>query len=398
MPSVLAVALNEGDVLDTRLLELSLRRIAGLGFVELPAPVELKPSAEDEHRLDVTIHVRERPRPRFEVGGTLGGIEGGSLSAALSNGSVFGCGERVDLVVQGGSRVEQFGFAFEKPYVFGLPGAVGVRVDKGQLEFPGSEPKGVPGYRDARSTLRLDARLTSRRPVRLSSHYSYAFIDTEPRPADITPPVGRFGHRRESELGAEVVRDTVGQCWMPRRGYRLAAGVSAVGGPLGGDLSLVEPRLQGVGYLPLTPITSLGARIEMAAQLTYGASAEIPFDRRYALGGPTELRGYEPREVGPRDSAGRVVGGDKRLLLNLEYALDAGSRMRAVLFFDAGNAFREGDALDPTRLRTSVGAEVRLRLPLVGIPLRLIYAVRLPVDTLRRSSAFSVGLGSMFAP
>jgi outer membrane protein insertion porin family len=195
-----------------------------------------------------------------------------------------------------------------------------------------------------------------------------------------------------------VVRDTVGQCWMPRRGYRLAAGVSAVGGPLGGDLSLVEPRLQGVGYLPLTPITSLGARIEMAAQLTYGASAEIPFDRRYALGGPTELRGYEPREVGPRDSAGRVVGGDKRLLLNLEYALDAGSRMRAVLFLDAGNAFREGDALDPTRLRTAVGAEVRLRLPLVGIPLRLIYAVRLPVDTLRRSSAFSVGLGSMFAP
>jgi len=106
------VLLDEGDVLDTRLLELSLRRIAALGFVELVPPVGLKPSAEDGHRLDVTIRVRERPRPRLELGGTLGGIEAGSLSGALSSGSLFGCGERIGLVVQGGSRVEQYGFAF----------------------------------------------------------------------------------------------------------------------------------------------------------------------------------------------------------------------------------------------------------------------------------------------
>jgi Surface antigen variable number repeat len=140
--------LNEGDVLDTRLLELSLRRIAGLGFVELPAPVELKPSAEDEHRLEVTIHVRERPRPRFEVGGTLGGIEGGSLSGALFNGSLFGCGERVDLVLQGGSRVEQFGIAFEKPYLFGVESHPAPRLavlSRGGLRLLLSAPVGPGG-------------------------------------------------------------------------------------------------------------------------------------------------------------------------------------------------------------------------------------------------------------
>jgi outer membrane translocation and assembly module TamA len=93
-----------------------------------------------------------------------------------------------------------------------------------------------------------------------------------------------------------------------------------------------------------------------------------------------------------------VEGGDKRLLLNVEYALDLGDRVRALAFLDAGNAFREDRALDPTRLLASTGAELRVRVPVLYVPLRLIYAVRLPVDTLGRSSDFAVALGTMFGP
>jgi outer membrane protein assembly factor BamA len=49
--------------------------------------------------------------------------------------------------------------------------------------------------------------------------------------------------------------------------------------------------------------------------------------------------------------------------------------VRALAFFDAGQAFLEGDPLDLREFRVSTAAELRVTVPVLNLPFRLIYAV-----------------------
>jgi len=85
------------------------------------------------------------------------------------------------------------------------------------------------------------------------------------------------------------------------------------------------------------------------------------------------------------------------VLANAEYAARIASRLSALAFFDAGHVFG-GPAPDPSRVRAAAGAELRLRLPLVEVPIRLIWAVRLPASGLPQGSELNVALGTTFGP
>ena len=62
------------------------------------------------------------------------------------------------------------------------------------------------------------------------------------------------------------------------------------------------------------------------------------------------------------------------MLFNAEYYFDIGGPLRFLLFFDAGQAFLEGEKIDLGKLRTSTGAELRFIMPVLNVPFRLIYA------------------------
>jgi outer membrane protein assembly factor BamA len=385
--------LDEGDVLDRRLLESSLRRLAEIGYPPKGA-VRLAPTSEDDHVLDLTIPVTERSAPRFGLGGTLGGIEGASFALAMAATNLRGCGEGAELEVQAGSNVRRLRAAVTKPYAFGTRWTAGLELDASRLDAQGAEPEKVPSYRDDRAMARARADFASSGPTTIALAYTFASIRTASRDDAPSRPA-LFGERRESAVAAAFVRDTIGACWRPRRGYRLGARLALMGGPLGGDLDLLETGAVAVTHLPHTSRTSLGARLQVAGLFPFGPTewADVPYDRRYALGGPTEIRGYEPREIGPRDASGRVEGGDVMLLANVEYSLDLGPRLSIVAFFDAGDAVRR--RAQPPRLSTSAGVEARVLLPVIELPFRLVHAWRLS-GPLPGGSRFTLGLGTTF--
>ena len=101
----------------------------------------------------------------------------------------------------------------------------------------------------------------------------------------------------------------------------------------------------------------------------------LPTDLRFFMGGETQIRGYDALRVGPVDVHGLAVGGNKFGLFNAEYYFDLFGPVRALAFFDAGQAFLEGDPLDLREFRVSTGAELRVTVPVLNLPFRLIYAV-----------------------
>ena len=96
-----------------------------------------------------------------------------------------------------------------------------------------------------------------------------------------------------------------------------------------------------------------------------------------------EIRGFRRYSIIARDENGTALtdafnfglGGNKWVVANLEYHFLTGGPFRFVLFADAGNVYAQSQSWDVSRLRYTAGAEFRILVPVLGAPLRFIYAV-----------------------
>jgi outer membrane protein insertion porin family len=247
------------------------------------------------------------------------------------------------------------------------------------------------------------------------TNYAYEIINIEefqPRtgtdptvPIDPTTPVfdpflfGELGERRESRFTPSVVHNTVDNPWTPRSGVKYTGTFQITGGPLGGTVSYLRPSVEGIWYFPHTRKTALGLRSEFAMIMPFGddrSTQNLPYYLRYFLGGETQIRGYNIRTVGPLDAQNRALGGNKYVLFNAEYYIDIAGPLRGVLFFDAGQAFLEGQNIDLGELRTSTGVELRFIMPVLNVPFRLIYAWNPHRDSFQPKSAFKFAVGTTF--
>jgi outer membrane protein insertion porin family len=109
-------------------------------------------------------------------------------------------------------------------------------------------------------------------------------------------------------------------------------------------------------------------------------SGTVPiFDRLY-LGGARTLRGFDFRDVGPRDPVtGDVVGGQSLGFFSVEYTVPIISNVRAAAFYDLGFVNSSAWDPDPSDLYHDIGIGVRLKLPVSPVPIALDYAI--PVES-----------------
>jgi outer membrane protein insertion porin family len=137
------------------------------------------------------------------------------------------------------------------------------------------------------------------------------------------------------------------------------------------------------------------------------SSTNIPFYERFFMGGENQIRGYNIRSVGPRDEDGLLIGGNKMLLFNVEYYIPLAGPLRAVLFFDAGQAYTEatpwGSEMftlagpnNPGGLHTSTGGEVRFFVPVLNVPFRLIFSFNPHRAFYQPATSFRFGIGTTF--
>jgi outer membrane protein insertion porin family len=202
------------------------------------------------------------------------------------------------------------------------------------------------------------------------------------------------GRHTESSITPSIVHSTVDNPFAPRRGTRLTARYQYAGGLLGGTSDFIKPDLEAIVYVPVTRRTALGVRAQAGWILNYGS--ELPYYQRYFLGGETQIRGVDIRTVGPLNGDNVALGGTKFVLFNAEYYYDVMPQVRALLFHDAGQAFDESHAIDLRQLRTSSGAELRVTLPVIGVPFRLIYAWNVYRDTFQPARTFKFAVGTTF--
>jgi outer membrane protein insertion porin family len=149
------------------------------------------------------------------------------------------------------------------------------------------------------------------------------------------------------------------------------------GGFLGGEIDLVKPRVEFTRFQPLWRGHVLGFHVEYQQVKTHQGS-ELPFWERFYLGGERSIRGYEIYSIRPRHEEYSNIGGDKSLVINAEYIIPVGGPLYAIFFYDAGNAYSTEQKVSLGNLYTSAGLEMRIFVPALRIPFRLIFAYNNP--------------------
>ena len=429
------VYLNEGDTFNTEALKVSIRRINQLGYFKpMEGVPELGPSSLGDDRIDVTFKVEEQNRNQFTFGGGVSGLEGTFINASFSTANFLGLGETFQISAQSGRRTKNYQIAITEPYLFDRPITAGFDIFKRKLVY--ETITNVVGYTDDRTGASLTVGLPIGRRgfTRLFANYSYQLINIQglqellsggssswtntstsfntgnwsnaiaSRLPSTTPgPVfdpfffGEEGKRRESTFSPSFVHNTVDNPYTPRAGRKITFTPQVAGGPLGGSVNYFKPDAEVILYIPHLKKTALGLRAEAAYISPFGSTQKLPLYQRFFLGGETQIRGYNIRTVGPIDKKNNVaLGGNKFVLFNGEYYFDVGGPLRLVLFFDAGQAYLEGQKIDLKQLRTSTGAELRFIMPVLNVPFRLIYAINPNRDSFQPRSTFKFAVGTTF--
>jgi outer membrane protein insertion porin family len=404
------IYMNEGDVFNTEALKATIRRINQLGYFKpMEGAPDLAPSEKGDDKLDITFKVEEQNRNQFTFGGGVSGLEGTFVNASFSTTNFLGAGETFQLSAQTGRRTQNYQLAITEPYLFDRPITAGFDIFKRKITYESFN--NVVGYTQEGKGISLIFGFSVGRFSRLFTNYSYEVIkiggieapggageNTTPGGPVFNPLLfgGDLDNRTESRFTPNYVYNTVDNPFTPRRGMKQTLTFQVAGGPLGGTVDYFRPSWEGVFYLPVGRKTALGVRVETAYIKPYSDTLRLPVYQRYFLGGETQVRGYNIRTIGPVDQMGRLLGGNKYVLANAEYYFDLFGPIRFLFFFDAGQAFLEGEKIDLGQLKTSTGAELRFVMPVLNVPFRLIYAYNPNPLVFTPKTTFKFAVGTTF--
>src|SRR5206468_4636230 len=115
--------IDEGDVFNTRLWELSILRLNQLGYFEPLKEADAADIKRDtkSDTVDLTVKVKERGKNSIQLNGGVSGISGSFIGFSYATNNFLGLGETLSLSSQLGDRLRSVQFGYTEPYLFDKP-------------------------------------------------------------------------------------------------------------------------------------------------------------------------------------------------------------------------------------------------------------------------------------
>lgn len=380
------IPLKPGDWFNSVELDTTRSRLATLQYFDPDIQVSGSPGGAGYR--DVDVLVEERATGSVGVGVGFSSIDSvvGLLTLEQANFDLFnpwnftGGGQRFAMNLRLGSQRSEASISVTEPWFLDRQLALGTEVFYKESSY----------FSDWYDQTNAGAAVSLRKPfgargsIRAEYRLENVEIDSEVDASDLflagrgdgsklsQETVG--GDFMRSALGLNYIHDTRDDTIQPREGHKVDLGLTCAG--LGGDVEALTMSLQGQKYWNLKWDTILSVSGELASVDGFG-DGEVPIFERMFLGGMRTLRGFEFRDIGPRDTGytGDVYGGNSLGYVSVEYTIPVVDTVRAAVFYDTG--FVNVDSWDPAPedLYSDVGVGVRLKLPISPLPLALDYAV-----------------------
>jgi outer membrane protein insertion porin family len=409
------IFLEEGQIMDMETFKASLYKLGQLGYFKVTENPDFKVNPETK-TVDITVKGVEEGKNDIQFGGGYSEGGGAFIQAMFATRNFLGEGENFSFGYQRGNRINYFSFSYADPWFLDTPNSLGITMYNRDSAYP--ERYGF----DATSR-----GLTLAYGYRLGRFDSLSFLYGVERSQTIyefvTPPddqgnvplstINDYTFTMSSIVPAYRY-DSRDNPVDPFRGGRMTLALGYSGGPLGGTINLLKPQVTLNKFFPVTRKSAFSVNVELGyihpmnddnCSHTYDEREDtnrdlcVPEVERFTVGGEYSVRGFETGTLGPFETLNNStnpVGGYKFHTYNLEYIYRINDPLRFVLFADAGRAYAYADNLSFSSLRYSVGAELRIFLPVFQFPLRFIYAVNPAPEDNDFFQGFQFTIGNTF--
>jgi outer membrane protein insertion porin family len=323
------IALEEGQIYNSRYWELSLLRLNQLGYFDQLKPDD--PNTTERHldekagTVDLTLKVHEKGKNSIGLQGGVSGLAGAFIGLNYSTNNFLGLGETLSVQASLGSRQRDLVFGFTEPYLFDRPMQAGFQVytrktsydqarqyaiATGQnLNLPSAYLQNLQNYSQSSTGLSLSLSYPLRRSFkRLGISYSFdrsslvavsnasKLLFENLNFSGISGPNALNGIIT-SKITPSFTMNTLDAAYAPHHGKSLFIGGEFAG--LGGTVHTIRPIIQYKQFFPVQKRrNAIGYNVQASFITGYSGIVAPPFERAY-LGGENDIRGFDIRTISP---------------------------------------------------------------------------------------------------
>jgi outer membrane protein assembly complex protein YaeT len=165
-------------------------------------------------------------------------------------------------------------------------------------------------------------------------------------------------------LAFDLQHSTADNVLNAHRGYQMALHAEQAGRVVPGTFRYTAISADGRHYLPLGDSITVASRLQLG-NIRPGSNepTNVPFSKRFFLGGATSVRGWGRYEISPL-ADGLPYGGNSMFAWSEEVRAALSGKLGGVLFLDAGNVWADSWGIRLRDLRYAVGPGLRYQTPI----------------------------------
>jgi outer membrane protein insertion porin family len=323
------LALEEGGVYNSRLLEISLLRLNQLSYFDQLKPddpnVVDKKLDEKNGQVDLTLKVHEKGKNSIGLNGGVSGLEGAFIGLNYSTNNFLGRGETLQVQISLGNLARSVLFGYTQPYMFDRPLQFGFTVFGNKISYNQARQLSIfsgqnlnlssavlqnlqnysqsslgfttsLSYPLRRSFKRVGMTYSLDRstllPLSTASKNLFEFIAFR----GISGPNAVNGIIT-SKIFPSFSFNTLDSGISPHSGHQMVLGAELAG--LGGTVKSIRPIVQYKRFFPVqNRRNAIGLNFQGSFITGFGGLVAPPF-QRFFMGGENDIRGFDIRSVSP---------------------------------------------------------------------------------------------------
>jgi len=391
--------IDEGDVYNTRLWELSILRLNQLGYFDALKAEDAADVKRDTktNTVDLTLKVKEKGKNSIQLNGGVSGISGSFLGFGYSTNNLVGLGETLSLQTTLGTVQRNVTLGFTEPYLFDKPLQAGFTVFMSRFDYNQARQASILAgtdltalysqlgqqnllnyVSDSKGFTTFMSYPLERSFARVGISYGYTIQSVSTLTAaatsyytylnflNISGP-NQLDGIKSSTITPSFTYNTVNHPITPTAGKSLSASLQFSGSILGGNVNQIMPVIDAKYFRKgLSAKHVIGLHFSGRFLTGYGGKTAAPFNR-FFMGGENDVRGFDIWSITPiafvpiegtvslvnADGTPRLQhgvqvtksvpsyqlvtpGGDTALVGNFEYRIPIFGPVTLAAFFDAG--------------------------------------------------------------
>ncbi len=323
--------IDEGQIFNNRLWELSILRLNQLGYFE---PLKAEDAADIKrdtktNTVDITLKVRERGKNSIQLNGGVSGIAGSFIGASYSTNNFLGLGETLSLSSQIGTRLDSVQFSFTEPYFLDHAVQTGFTLYVQRYSYNQAQEASILsgtnliGYYNALGTQNLLNYIQNgyggtvfvsyplkRSFARLGLTYGYNISNVQTLTSaaknyfDYIDFQGVGGPNqlsgiRTSTITPSYTYNSINNPINPTGGREVFFSLGFSGSQLGGNVNTITPTFDAKYFHPgLKKGHVIGMHLSARMIIGYGGKTAPPFSR-FFTGGENDVRGFYDWTISP---------------------------------------------------------------------------------------------------